>query len=95
MFLRYVNNKSQKQKDLKQQTDDVYLLPNPATNEVKIVGLTKEQITSLVIMDLSAKELIRNHQTNAIDISKIEKGSYLVVVKDNNNKIYYLKLIKQ
>lgn len=93
--LRYVNNKSQKQKDLKQQTDDVYLLPNPATNEVKIVGLTKEQITSLVVMDLSAKELIRNHQTNAIDISKIEKGSYLVVVKDNNNKIYYLKLIKQ
>ncbi len=44
---------------------------------------------------MTGKELIKNSLTNIINIANLQKGSYLVVVKDKDNKVYYLKLIKQ
>ena len=43
----------------------------------------------------TGKEMKKNNPTNVINIANLQKGSYLVVVKDKENKVYYLKLIKQ
>ncbi len=94
-ILRMMTHKSQKQSISEQQSEEVYLQPNPATNKVTIVGLNNEQIDNISVLDMTGKELLKNNSTNVINIANLQKGSYLVVVKDKENKVYYLKLIKQ
>lgn len=94
-ILKQLDSKIQKQNISEQQIDEIYLQPNPATNKVTIVGLSNEQIANATVLDMTGKELLKDNSTNVIDIEKLQKGSYLVVVKDKENKVYYLKLIKQ
>ena len=94
-ILSRLHRKTQTEERSGQQAQDVYLLPNPAKDKVTIIGLNEDEINNSVVKDMTGKELIKNYQTNVIDISDIQKGSYLIVVESNDNKVYYLKLIKQ
>lgn len=88
-------------------TEEYILTPNPANNEVEIKttnrGKTTEQhiiptentIRQVVILDLQGKELKTFDNTTTFNITFLKNGTYIVKIKDSENKLHYQKLIKQ
>ena len=70
------------------------LIPNPVVDEVNVEGL-KVGVTQILIMDMQGKPITEFENTKTFSISSFAKGSYIVRIKDENNNIWYLKLIKQ
>ncbi|MBQ6754626.1 MAG: T9SS type A sorting domain-containing protein, partial [Bacteroidales bacterium] len=67
---------------------------NPANNEVRIVGLEND-VVEVVIMDMQGKILKTFADSDMFYIDFLPKGSYIVRILDNENKVHYQKLIKQ
>ncbi|MBQ4420929.1 MAG: T9SS type A sorting domain-containing protein [Bacteroidales bacterium] len=88
-------------------TEEYILTPNPANNEVEIKttnrGKTTEQhiipaentIRQVVILDLQGKELKTFDNTTTFNIAFLKNGTYIVKIKDSENKLHYQKLIKR
>lgn len=70
------------------------LIPNPVVDEVNVEGL-KVGVTQILIMDMQGKPITEFENTKTFSIASFAKGSYIVRIKDENNNIWYLKLIKQ
>jgi Secretion system C-terminal sorting domain len=59
--------------------NNLVVYPNPATNQVKIQGISSESKVSLV--DVSGREIVLNKlQDNAYDLSEITAGLYILQV---------------
>lgn len=76
------------------QQDNLYLIPNPASNYVSVEGIKKDNISELLLLDMNGKSIIKVQSSNTLDIQNISKGTYILRVISNNNKVYYLKLVK-
>ena len=88
-------------------TEEYILTPNPANNEVEIKttnrGKTTEQhiipaentIRQVVILDLQGKELKTFDNTTTFNIAFLKNGTYILKIKDSENKLHYQKLIKR
>ena len=75
-------------------TDDEYTLsPNPANNEVIVKGAN--EIREITILDMQGKELKSFYNTDKFNISFLKNGTYIIRIKDSENKVHYQKLIKQ
>ncbi len=75
-------------------TDDEYTLsPNPANSEVVVKGT--KAIREITILDLQGKELKSFYNTEKFNISFLKNGTYIIRIKDNENKVHYQKLVKQ
>ncbi|WP_165698077.1 carbohydrate-binding protein [Flavobacterium nackdongense] len=74
--------------------DQIIVYPNPVENEVFITNI--EGDFSFKIFDLTGKNIIKgNHQTSGgIDVSKLNKGTYLLEISDNNNLRKTVKILK-
>jgi hypothetical protein len=70
-----------------------YLVPNPAGNEVRVVGIEANSIETLTLIDMNGKVLLSVSGKNTMDIHTISKGYYILKIKSTDG-IYYLKLIK-
>ena len=70
------------------------LLPNPATNNVLITLKATNNVSDLIVTDITGREIIKKSFTNNtnIDISDLAKGVYIINIL-NNNKRYSEKLI--
>lgn len=73
------------------------LYPNPASDFVKIKDASKLKTESFLIYDYSGKVMSEGKYTGEnqnIDISKLNKGVYIIDVKTNSGRSYSQKLIK-
>lgn len=68
---------------------NISITPNPAQNELKINGITKNE--EYTIYDLSGKKILggTTNKNEEINISKLEVGQYLL--KINNKTIKFIK----
>lgn len=67
---------------------DVNVSPNPCTDFVNIYLDKPVQVT---VIDLNGKELLQesfNVQNPTVDVSKLEKGVYTLILETSQNKIY-------
>jgi hypothetical protein len=72
----------------------VYLIPNPAVATVEIKGLPPAQIADLQLLDITGRLVKTVKETAILSVAEVAKGTYIVRVRDTNNQLYYLKLIK-
>ena len=75
------------------QTDDfqdVSIYPNPANNEIYIHGLAEGEVE---FFDLTGRFVEEFYHHGVVDISLLEKGVYLIVLKDLSGNI--VKVSKQ
>lgn len=56
---------------------DVYLYPNPTNGIINIKG---ENITNVVVRDLTGKVVIDTNNTQNIDLTGLENGTYMITV---------------
>jgi len=65
--------------------------PNPATDQIQI---NINNFDKVVIFELSGKRVMLSKKTK-IDISKLDKGIYLMKIQDQSGQIYKAKIIKE
>ena len=73
--------------------NEVSIYPNPAKDIVSIKGVTTK-INSVEVFNLNGKLVLETLNSNSFDVSDLNKGLYLVVVKNNRGKVVK-KLIKE
>ena len=74
---------------------DIY--PNPAKNVLNIKVKDEISMTLAQVYDLNGK-LIFEENTNLsspINIEKLETGTYILLIRDSNNKDYSQKFVKE
>ena len=78
-----------------QVENNINVFPNPANNKVTVTYFTGRQVT-LNLFDLKGKFILERKFTNSIDIDTngLEKGTYLIVIIDKNQKISKKLIIK-
>ena len=65
--------------------------PNPATDQIQI---NINNFDKAVIFELSGKRIMSSKKTQ-IDLSKFDKGIYLMKIQDQSGQIYNAKIIKE
>ncbi len=65
------------------------IYPNPTSNLLYVEG--ESDVESVVIFDLNARKLIKKEDSNAVDVSELSSGTY--IVKVNNKETF--RLIKK
>ena len=65
--------------------------PNPATDQIQI---NINNFDKAVIFELSGKRVMLSKKTK-IDLSKLDKGIYLIKIQDQSGQIYKAKIIKE
>jgi hypothetical protein len=70
--------------------------PNPATDYINIYEGEKQLSgnTTITIIDLSGKELLKIPFTNRIDISTLANGIYFLFIRNNGTPVSYTRFIK-
>ncbi len=88
-------------------SEEYILTPNPANNEVEIktanrekntkqhITTTENTIKQVTILDLQGKELKTFDNTTTFNIASLKPGTYLLKIKDGENKLHYQKLVKR
>lgn len=69
--------------------------PNPTKDRIQISS--NYDISKLQIVDIAGNQVLKqniNHQNPTINISKLEQGVYLILLRLGNGEIAYSKLIK-
>lgn len=83
-----------KENTKEEKGETLYLVPNPASTYVKVEGIEQANISELLLIDMTGKNLKKVQVTNILDIQNILTGTYIIRVINKENKVYYLKLIK-
>jgi hypothetical protein len=75
--------------------EELKLVPNPAQNAVRVEGSVSSDITEIVIIDLTGKQVKTIQNSAQFEVGELAPGSYLVRVTNKTKEVKYLKLIKQ
>lgn len=76
----------------------IYLYPNPATDLIKIRNESAKKIDSFVIYDFSGKIILEGKylgEDQNIDVSRMNRGVYMIEVKTSSGISYSHKFIKK
>jgi hypothetical protein len=73
--------------DSEKQNADVYVWPNPASEQLNIGGA--DEIKKIELIDLSGKQISCSQQDRKIDVSGLAKGTYTMIVTFVGKKILY------
>lgn len=77
------------------QPNEYIIYPNPASSEITIWTLLKEEVINISITDISGRQILSQNLINvssnknnskAIDISSLSEGLYYLTIKDMNQK---------
>jgi choice-of-anchor B domain-containing protein len=66
--------------ELVESASKLYLYPNPATDEIRIAGLS--EVVNVTITDLSGKIVSNSTTQSLINVSHLSNGLYIVEVRD-------------
>ena len=77
------------------QIDKPYLAPNPARDEVTVMGIAPEEVAEIIVLNMQGREVADVHNDYRFNVSRLAKASYIVRVVTTDKQVYYLKLVKQ
>lgn len=83
------------EKELIEDNEKLYLAPNPAQNEVTILGTNPENIKEVMILDMNGRQVQETKKNHRFNVASIPTATYIVRIITTENKVHYLKLIKQ
>lgn len=72
-----------------------YLAPNPARNEVTVVGIAPEEVAEVTVLTMQGSQVANFRNVYRFNISGLATASYIVRVVTAEGKVHYLKLVKQ
>jgi len=73
---------------------DIMLFPNPCDNELNILG-TMDQSNRIDIYNNVGQRILKNENTNSLDVSSLFQGVYLMKLKIANGKAKTFKFFKK
>lgn len=77
------------------QADKPYLAPNPANDEVTVMGIEPGTVVEITILTMQGGHIADYRNDYRFNVSRLAKASYIVRVITTDKKVYYLKLVKQ
>ena len=77
------------------QTDKPYLAPNPARDEVTVMGIAPEEVAEITVLTMQGSQVAEFHNADRFNVSRLAKASYIVRVVTTDKQVHYLKLVKQ
>lgn len=77
------------------QTDKPYLAPNPARDEVTVMGIAPEEVAEITVLTMQGGQVADYRNDYRFNVSRLAKASYIVRVVTTDKQVYYLKLVKQ
>ncbi|MBQ4442432.1 MAG: PKD domain-containing protein [Bacteroidales bacterium] len=77
------------------QTDKPYLAPNPARDEVTVMGIAPEEVAEITVLTMQGGQVAEFRNDYHFNVSRLAKASYIVRVVTTDKQVYYLKLVKQ
>ncbi len=84
-------------KDLLLKTWDVYLFPNPATNQITIVSKIESESLKISIKDLTGRLILNQNLKTIGFIANLDfdliNGAYLITISNSNNEKVTKKLL--
>ena len=78
-----------------QQEYKPYLAPNPAHNEVTVMGIAPENVAEITILTMQGGQVADFRNDYRFNVSRLAKATYIVRVITTDGKVHYLKLVKQ
>jgi len=75
--------------ELTENSSNLYLYPNPATDEIRIAGLN--EVVNVTITDLSGKIVSQSSTQSLINVSHLSTGLYIVEVRDLEGHILMIE----
>ena len=80
-------------KDLELNSENIFLIPNPATNSVILKNANLDNYNKVQVFNTLGKLLITKGEikNNTLDVSSLTKGLYFIVLKKNTTTTKVLK----
>ena len=78
-----------------QQENKPYLAPNPAHNEVTVMGIAPENVSEITVLTMQGGQVADYRNDYRFNVSRLAKATYIVRVITTDGKVHYLKLVKQ
>ena len=76
-------------------TGKPYLAPNPARDEVTVMGIAPEEVAEITVLTMQGKQVADYRNDYRFNVSRLAKASYIVRVITTDKQVHYLKLVKQ
>ena len=77
------------------QAGKPYLAPNPARDEVTVMGIAPEEVAEITVLTMQGGQVAEFRNDYRFNVSRLAKASYIVRVITTDKQVYYLKLVKQ
>ena len=77
------------------QAGKPYLAPNPARDEVTVMGIAPEEVAEITVLTMQGGQVADYRNNYRFNVSRLAKASYIVRVVTTDKQVYYLKLVKQ
>ena len=77
------------------QADKPYLAPNPARDEVTVMGIAPEEVAEITVLTMQGGQVADYRNDYRFNVSRLAKASYIVRVITTDRQVHYLKLVKQ
>ncbi|MEM6644565.1 MAG: T9SS type A sorting domain-containing protein, partial [Bacteroidota bacterium] len=74
------------------EENNVTIYPNPTENNLTIEGL---EYDSYMLISLEGKEIKKAEQAEALDLSELDQGQYIIQLTKDREVIYQQKIIKR
>ncbi len=78
-----------------QYPDNPYLAPNPAHNEVTVMGIEPESVSEILVLTMEGRQVSSFSSTHRFNVSGLAPSTYIVRIITKDNRVHYLKLVKQ
>ena len=72
-----------------------YLAPNPARDEVVVMGVAPEEVAEITVLTMQGRQVATFRNDHRFSVSQLAPASYIVRVVTTEGKVHYLKLVKQ
>ena len=72
-----------------------YLAPNPARDEVTVMGIAPKEVAEITILNMQGREVADIRNDYRFNVSRLATASYIVRVVTTKGDVHYLKLVKQ
>ena len=74
--------------------DGIAIYPNP-TSELLNISLKNSSVKEVAIYSLTGAKVLEVEDVSKLNISQLSAGMYLVRVMDNNNAVFFKRIVKQ
>ena len=81
--------------DREDLSQPVKVWPNPARDEVVVMGIAPEEVTEITVLTMQGRQVASFRNEYRFSVSRLAPASYIVRVVTAEGKVHYLKLVKQ